>query len=499
MRTSKFTYALLAGAVVLTACGEQSSSPLTPNASALLASQGGQPSVINVLLNTRATDAILADLGTYGRVTDRLDDIDAVFVTASAAQLDAIRARPYVAAAEMNQKRSAGPVSTAAAKEPPALSMWNLDAINVTEVGLGKRAVREDGEGVYVAVLDAGLGANWQAYFPAERIAAEYGMSFSGSPEWGGGVVAGTPNKWGLATEWHGTHVTSTIIGFNLNGTMIAGVAPKAKIIPVKVLYDPGFGWSSIIAAGITYVANLRADRDFKPGPLAKSPVVINMSLGGPVLDPVEAAAIKYALARGVLIVAAAGNEGNLGMSYPGALKEVISVGSAGWGDCDLKAKKCFGQWTSAQWFISDVPETWADAYASQFYISDFSSRQKKGQDLDVIAPGDWVVGPYQLNASVHTSYFYLSGTSMASPHVAGIVALMAQRAGSLGLKQEQVEAWLEKAAMANAFAAKGLYHPLQPSGAVAEMGWLEDAIGHGFITADKALALVGKMVVAAP
>ena len=107
--------------------------------------------------------------------------------------------------------------------------------------------------------------------------------------------------------------------------TLDQPVRRRATIIPVKVLGNGGFGWSSVVARGITYIADLKA------GPLAGHPVVINMSLGGPELDAVEQAAIDYAISKGVIIVAAAGNEAEAGMSYPGAYRPVISAGSFGW------------------------------------------------------------------------------------------------------------------------------------------------------------------------
>jgi subtilisin family serine protease len=69
---------------------------------------------------------------------------------------------------------------------------------------------------------------------------------------------------------------------------------------------------------------------DLKAGPLQNSPIVINMSLGGSVLDAIEKAAIDYAISKGVIIVASAGNSGTAGMGYPGAYQPVISVASAG-------------------------------------------------------------------------------------------------------------------------------------------------------------------------
>ncbi|HSB13031.1 MAG TPA: S8 family serine peptidase [Bryobacteraceae bacterium] len=157
------------------------------------------------------------------------------------------------------------------------LSTWDLDASNVTDIGLDNRQVAFDGTGVYVAVLDSGLLDSWRRYFPQERIAEEYARSFTGGRfEW---TVATQPNKWQHDQNSHGTHVTSTILGYSLGGAPINGVAPMATVIPVKVLNQNGSGWSSVIAQGLIYVADLKA------GPLADYPVVVNMSLGGPALE----------------------------------------------------------------------------------------------------------------------------------------------------------------------------------------------------------------------
>ena len=101
-----------------------------------------------------------------------------------------------------------------------------------------------------------------------------------------------------------------------------------ANIIPVKVLNQNGSGWSSVVAAGISYVGDLKA------GPLKDYPVVINMSLGGPVLDAVEKAAIDYAIAQGVIIVTSAGNEGSLGMGVSRSIRtsHIGCCNRMGWG-----------------------------------------------------------------------------------------------------------------------------------------------------------------------
>jgi subtilisin family serine protease len=297
----------------------------------------------------------------------------------------------------------------------------------------------------------------------------EYAKCFGGG---GGevGFVSSQPNKWEHDQNSHGTHVTSTILGYSLGVTPVNGVAPMATVIPVKVLNQNGSGWSSVVARGIMYVADLKA------GPLAGSPVVINMSLGGPSLDAMEQAAIDYAIEKGVIIVASAGNRGAAGMGYPGAYAPVISVAASGW----------VGEWypgyRSNWWYAINDPDPNNIAY---YYITDFSSRAKPGQDLDVAAPGSWVLGPYQVNSG-QLSYYYLGGTSMASPHVAGIVALMAQKYPAL--TADDAETILENSAIDLGAGCRYVY---QPDGTRPQICWGTDAIGAGLATADAALNLI--------
>jgi len=389
-----------------------------------LAAKDSKTMGVNVVLNTSVTDSLLQDLGTHGKVRDVLYEINALTMQIKASDLADIQALPYVASANPDAERNGAPVDSVSVTDfSEGVSTWDLDAINVTDYGLG-RTVDFDGTGVYVAVLDTGLLDSWRQYFPEERIATQYAKSFGG----GGGEVGNVseqPNKWERDQNSHGTHVTSTILGYSLRGTPINGVAPMATVIPVKVLNQNGSGWSSVVAAGITYVGDLKA------GPLANYPVVINMSLGGPSLDAMEQAAIDYAIAQGVIIVASAGNSGTRGMGYPGAYEPVISAAASGWS----------GLATSG-WRGDVVDPT----DPNDFFIAAYSSRSISSlQDLDVTAPGSSVVGPYQVNGQI--SYYYLSGTSMASPHVAGVVALLAQK--NPDLKASEAESILEGTALA--------------------------------------------------
>jgi subtilisin family serine protease len=429
---------------------------------------------INVLFKSAITQANLDDLAQYGTVLDTTPEIKLVTMKSTASQLPAIRGRSYVAAANPDAERKGSPVDTVAATNfANGISTWDMDAVNVTvSPGFSGRAINYDGTGVYVAVLDTGLVDSWRQYFPEQRIATQYAMAFRGG---GGenGNVSDPTNMWEHDQNSHGTHVVSTILGYNLLGTPVNGVAPNATIIPVKVLGQNGSGWSSVIAHAIVYVANLKTTA------LGGAPVVINESLGGPQLDAAEQAAMDYAISKGVIIVAAAGNEGNAGMGYPGAYAPVISVAATGW----------TGQWLAGPdgnpnnwWNADDVADP---TRAADYYIADFSSREKPGQQLDVAAPGSWTVGPYQVNSG-QLSYFYLSGTSMATPHVAGIVALMCQKKPSL--TAAAAESILKSTAIK---LPPGSRTVALPGGATEVQTWGSDATGAGIATADAALKAI--------
>jgi len=188
----------------------------------------------------------------------------------------------------------------------------------------------------------------------------------------------------------HGTHVTG-IIAAQVNGRGVEGLAPEATVVAGKVLDEEGVGEVSQIAEGIIRAADLGVN-------------VISMSLGTTEYSDVLAASVDYAVSKGCLVVAAAGNDGhreNLPL-YPAALDNVLAVGATAAND-------------------------------SVAYFSTY------GPYVDIAAPGLAVLStvPSPSDEESASKYSYLSGTSMATPYVAAAAALLLSARS--GLSAEEV------------------------------------------------------------
>ena len=268
---------------------------------------------------------------------------------------------------------------------------------------------KSTGTGVVVAVIDTGyrphadLAANiLPGYdFIIDTAVSNDGNGRDNNPQDpGDAVVAGECGTGSPAQDesssWHGTHVAGTIAAVTNNGSGVAGVAYNAKVVPVRVLGKCG-GYTSDIADGIVWASG---------GTVASVPAnanparVINMSLGGSgACDTTSQNAITSARSRGTVVVVAAGNSNaNAANFSPASCSGVITVAAT-------------------------------NRSGGRAYYSNF------GSIVAVAAPGGDVRTSSAngilstLNAGTTApgadSYAYYQGTSMATPHVAGVVALM--------------------------------------------------------------------------
>jgi serine protease len=224
------------------------------------------------------------------------------------------------------------------------------------------------GAGVTVAVIDTGVACYDKAPFTK-------GTDLKGTE-----CVAGydfvNDRDEAADDHGHGTHVAGTIAQTTNNGTGVAGLAFCAKLMPIKVLSRQGYGTTADVAEGIRWAADHGAQ-------------VINLSLGGPIKSSVLQQAVEHAHKKGVTIVAAAGNSGR-SVGYPAAYPEVIAVSAT-----DRNDK-----------------------------IAYFSSR---GPQIAIGAPGVQVTQQTICDGGRNKceQWGVFSGTSMASPHVAGAAALV--------------------------------------------------------------------------
>jgi serine protease len=254
---------------------------------------------------------------------------------------------------------------------------------------------RTSGTGIRVAVIDTGIVAHSDLSanvvggydFISDSTAARDGNGRDSNPadqgDWTTGECGAASNS-----SWHGTHVAGTVAAVTNNAKGVAGVAFGAKVVPVRVLGKCGGSLSDIADAIIWSSGGTVSGVPANANPAE----VINMSLGGSgACGSTYQAAIDGAVARGTTVVVAAGNSNaNVSGFRPGNCNNVISVAA--------------------------TTNTGARASFSNY-----------GTLIDVSAPGQGILST--LNAGTTTpgaeSYASYNGTSMASPHVAGVVALM--------------------------------------------------------------------------
>jgi thermitase len=224
--------------------------------------------------------------------------------------------------------------------------MVKVEAAQAWEITTGSPSIN-------IAILDTGVDLDHPDL--ADKLISNINFSNSGT----------TDDVYG-----HGTHVAGIAAAITDNGVGVAGLGYNSTIMNVKVLSDMGAGLYSWIASGIIWAADNGAE-------------IINMSLGGPSESSTLEEAINYAWNKGVVVVAAAGNNGDTTPMYPAYYTNCIAVAATN---------------------SNDGRASWSNY----------------GDWVDVAAPGVSIYSTLKNN-----NYGYMSGTSMASPHVAGLAALV--------------------------------------------------------------------------
>lgn len=287
---------------------------------------------------------------------------------------------------------------TVTPNDPQFEFQWHYDRINLPDAWEHTTGSEE----VIVAVVDTGIvfeHPDLQGQtVPGYDFIADDNYSLDGD---GLDADASDPGDATVESEssFHGTHVAGTIAAISDNGIGVAGIASGVKIMPLRVLGLDG-GTSYDTAQAVLFAAGLANDSNTLPQQPAD---IINLSLGGPGYSQFEADIYQQATDAGAIIIAAAGNDGVATRYYPGAYSSVTCVSATDSRD-ELANYSNFGDWVDLTAPGGDLSLDQNDDGQSDGVLS--TSAEKSGGTIFPI---------YQLS----------EGTSMATPHVAGVAALM--------------------------------------------------------------------------
>ena len=294
----------------------------------------------------------LAYLQRFGGLPLRaLESIDTYIVeVADDYDIASLPRSPIVVRAEPERLAAAAQIFEPVS-DPLSRDQWSLNAIGAPGVW---GVIPPDSEPVVVAVIDSGV-CSAHPDLVGRIVPGRDFVDFDDDPE---DTVFG-----------HGCAVSGIIAANANNGIGVVGIAPNARIMPLRVLDNQGLGTYSTIAQAILYATDHGAS-------------IINLSLAGPNESAIVSEAIEYAAERGVTLVAATGNRGEQRVWFPASHPAVIAVGS--------------------------IDQSLA--------MSAFSN---DGPTRDVLAPGRNI-----LSTSIDGGYAPVTGTSFAAPHVAAAVAV---------------------------------------------------------------------------